>query len=107
MLTAAIDAKRSGPVTIADRMAKWGHRGAIIRVHDLSIAQSLERKLFDRGCAVGIAEMETAPVLESAGMLAIVIDRSAHETDASKVIRSLEVNDILRPLDRLTQGGGI
>ncbi len=108
MLTAAVEAKRSGPVTAADRMARWGHRGSIVRVRDRALAQLVERKLFERGCAVAIAESEAgALVMEGAGMIAIIVDRSALDTDAARIVRALELGDVLRPLDRLTQGGGI
>ncbi|HWZ31192.1 MAG TPA: sulfate adenylyltransferase subunit CysN [Bryobacteraceae bacterium] len=108
LLRPVIDAKRSGPVTAADRMARWGHRGGIVRVRDRVLAQGVERRLFDRGCAAAFVESDDAAhALESAGMLAIVIDRAAAETDAAKIVRSLELNDVLRPVDRLTQGGGI
>ena len=99
--------KRSGPVTAADRMARWGHRGAIVRVRDRALAHVVDRTLFDRGCAVAIVDTEaSARALEHAGMLAIVADRSA-PNDADKIVRALEMADVLRPLDRLTQGGGI
>ena len=105
MLIAPVEAKRTGPVTAADRMARWGHRGAIVRVKDRALALKVERKLFDRGCAVAFVETEAAAAaLERAGMLAVLIDRSSQEADP---IRAMERNDTLRPLDRLTQGGGI
>jgi hypothetical protein len=108
LLRPVIDAKRSGPVTAADRMARWGHRGGIVRVKDRALAHAVERRLFDRGCATAFVESDDAAhALESAGMLAIVIDRAAAETDAAKIVRSLELSDVLRPVDRLTQGGGI
>ena len=107
LLRPVVDARHHGPVTAADRMARWGHRGAIVRVKDRSAAQSAERKLFDRGCAVAIVATEpAAAALEHAGMLAILIDRSA-EADPARIVQLLEKSDLLRPQDRLTGGGGI
>jgi hypothetical protein len=107
LLQAVVESGRTGPVTAAERMARWGHRGGIVRVRDRALALSVERKLFDRGCSVAVVDAESAAALERSGSLAIVIDRSASETDAAKVVRSLELADLLRPADRLTQGGGI
>jgi sulfate adenylyltransferase subunit 1 len=107
LLHPVVEAKRSGPVTAAERMARWGHRGGIVRVRDRALAQVVERRLFERGCAVALVEgEESARAMESAGMLAVLVDRLA-DNDASRIIRALELNDILRPSDRLTQGGGI
>ncbi len=107
LLRAVAETKRTGPVTAAERMARWGHRGAIVPVGDRALALAVERKLFDRGCAVAIVEPDAAETLQRAGMIAVVIDRAATETDASRVIRALERADAVRPADRLTQGGGI
>ena len=107
LLHPVVETKRGGPVTAADRMARWGHRGGTVRVRDRALALAVERRLFDRGCAVAIVEEDIARVVEHAGMLAIVVDRSAAQTDALRVVRSLELSDVLRPSDRLTQGGGI
>jgi sulfate adenylyltransferase subunit 1 (EFTu-like GTPase family) len=107
MVLQVVEAKRSGPVTAVDRMARWGHRGGIVRVRNRGVAQMVERKLFDRGCAVALVDTEdAAQALEHAGMLAVVVDRSASD-DASQIVRALELSDLLRPSDRLTQGGGI
>src|SRR5262249_54571566 len=39
------------PVTSAERVARWGHRGYVVRLgHRRSLAEILERKLFDHGC---------------------------------------------------------
>src|SRR5581483_6445382 len=90
LLHPVIEAKRGGPVTAADRMARWGHRGGIVPVRDRALALAVERRLFDRGCAAAIVEDESAArVVEHAGMLAIVVDRSAAETDASRIVRAL------------------
>jgi sulfate adenylyltransferase subunit 1 len=107
MLLRPVVEKKTGPVTPADRMARWGHRGGIVRVKDRALALVVERRLFDRGCAAALVESEDAArSMESAGMLAILVDRSG-DHDAARIIHTLEVEDVLRPVDRLTHGGGI
>ena len=66
----------AGPVTRAERMARWGHAGAVVRVGERpALAQALERRLFDRGCAVVLLDTqqrEAAGALANAGLLAIL-----------------------------------
>jgi hypothetical protein len=66
----------AGPVTSAERTARWGHGGAVVRVGPrIALAQVLERKLFERGCAVVLLrpqQTEAAQALADAGLLAIL-----------------------------------
>jgi sulfate adenylyltransferase subunit 1 (EFTu-like GTPase family) len=77
MIVGPLDADPgAGPVTPRERRARWGHAGAIVRIGGRAgLAQMLERRLFEQGCAVvrlrrgqdGIAE-----ALAEAGLLAIL-----------------------------------
>ena len=73
-------ARPSGPVTMAERRARFGHGPAAISVgRRESLARLLERRLFDRGCAVAIVRdpgAEAVRALEAAGLIAIVVDDS-------------------------------
>ena len=106
--------QRAGPVTAAERIARWGHRGAIVRVGIRpALAHAVERKLFERGCAVVVLEQEeAAEAFKRAGMLALIVhgepDLPADDfAAAEEVIRGLEAQGILRTKDLLTEGEGI
>jgi sulfate adenylyltransferase subunit 1 len=76
----------SGPVTLAERMARWGHAGAVIRTGSrLGLAHALERKLFEYGCAVVLLETgqhAVADALAQAGLLAILPEhRQSYEEE--------------------------
>ena len=98
-----------GPVTDRERRARWGHRGAVIHVASRAIADSVERALFERGCAVAVAENEElAAALESAGMLAVLISpREDVTADTHAILHELEQNKVLRPREVIRDGGGI
>ena len=65
----------SDPVTPAERLARYRHSGQIVPLGPrLGLATTLERKLFDRGCAVALAtdaDDETLGVLEKAGLIVL------------------------------------
>ncbi len=66
--------EKTGRVTPGERMGRYGNAGAIVAVGPRrTLAELIERKLFDRGCLVAIAESEEAArVLEAAGMIAVL-----------------------------------
>ena len=100
--TAQLDEKTS-KVTPAERMGRYGNAGAIIAVGPRTeLAELIERKLFDRGCLVAIAETEeVAQVLEAIGMIALLaiepeIALPADDKEAAaQVIDLLEQDGIL------------
>ena len=106
--------EKTGRVTPGERMGRYGNAGAIVAVGPrLGLAELLERKLFDRGCLVAIAESEEAArVLESAGMIALLANETAvplPENDqqaATQVIQLLEEDGALMGGD-LAGGEGI
>ncbi|MEO8026790.1 MAG: sulfate adenylyltransferase subunit CysN [Bryobacteraceae bacterium] len=62
MIRTAIERRRSGggPVTAAERVARHGHRGAILAIGDRrDVEAALERKLFDQGCAIVALDRDT------------------------------------------------
>jgi sulfate adenylyltransferase large subunit len=67
-------ADRTGKVTPGERLGRYGHTGAIFSVGPrTSLADLIERRLFDRGYAVAIADsQEAAQTLQSAGLIAIL-----------------------------------
>jgi sulfate adenylyltransferase subunit 1 len=64
------------PVTAGDRVARWKHRGAVIHLGERrTVAQLLERSLFDHGSTVVLFEdwhEDWAETIRKSGILAIV-----------------------------------
>jgi sulfate adenylyltransferase large subunit len=94
---------KTGKVTPGERMGRYGNTGAIVAVGPrATVAEMLERKLFDRGCLVARAESEeAAQILEAVGMIAILavepeIGLPADDKEAAaQVIRLLERDGVL------------
>ena len=103
----------SGPVTANDRASRWGHGAGVVHVGDrLRLAETVERRLFDRGAAVVVIKVWTPEVetaIRAAGLLAIVVSDTEPtlnlpddlEEAAALVIASL------RPPDEVIDGEGI
>jgi sulfate adenylyltransferase large subunit len=109
MIHQPVAARRgSGPVTTAERIARWGHGGAVIETETAGLAAALERALFDHGCSVGVAASRSAATaLKSAGMLAILVTPSALRRDVAAILRDLEQRGVLVSHDTVSTGGGI
>jgi hypothetical protein len=107
----------AGPVTAAERMARYRHAGVTLRLgRRAEVVSLLERRLFDRGCAVGLlpSEDETAAqALENAGLIVLMLgdeDVALPKNDtvaANALYKQLEESGILLPEENLTGGGGI
>ncbi len=98
----------AGPVTQLERLARWGHGGAVVRVGArMSVAQSLERKLFERGCAVVLLspdQQDAAKAIAEAGLLAILpAPRLASEPPLAESDAEA-CEEILRHLDITHEG---
>jgi sulfate adenylyltransferase subunit 1 len=98
----------AGPVTKLERLTRWGHGGAVVRVGArISLAQSLERKLFDRGCAVVLLrpdQQDAAEAVAEVGLLAILsAPRLANETRLPESDAEA-CDEILRHLDIAHEG---
>ncbi len=108
MIIGPSDAEIStGPVTVAERFARWGHRGAIVRVGNRpDVARVIERKLFDRGCAVIILP-KTDQVLADAGLIVLTLEDPAAAREPAEIVRSLESSGVIHTKDQLRQGEGI
>jgi hypothetical protein len=67
-------AEKAGRVTPGERLGRYGNTGVILSVGPRrALAESIERRLFDRGCSVAIADSaDAAYVLQSAGLIAIL-----------------------------------
>ena len=115
---AALDLRHER-VTPVERMARYRHGGETVLLGDRkSLAWLLERKLFDRGCAVTVIEHaapETLLALEQAGLLILLVsgrkpawDLPVNDSEAADlVIASLEETEILLRNESLTGGEGI
>jgi len=109
----------TGRVTTAERIARHRHLPATVKLgRRQPLAWLLERRLFERGCAVTVLESEdeqAAAVLEDAGMLVLVVSGHAPDRDLpaddlraeEELIRALEQAGILLPEESLTEGEGI
>ncbi len=87
---AARDASRTGagvaatrePVTANERTARWKHQGAVIRLGERkSLAQLVERILFDRGSTVVLFEQWNeawSETIRRSGILVLVADEHQH-----------------------------
>jgi sulfate adenylyltransferase subunit 1 (EFTu-like GTPase family) len=109
--------KKQGRVTPAERMARYGHSAATVSLGPRTqLASLLERKLFDRGCAVVISNLADPHTLATdAGWLVLLVsdqepDWQLPEDDAQaadQIIATLEDAGVLLPAERLTGGEGI
>jgi bifunctional enzyme CysN/CysC/sulfate adenylyltransferase subunit 1 len=97
-LRAVTEGERS-QVSDAERVARLGHRGTVLRVARRSLeaartaAFALERELFDAGVVASVADaLDAANVCARAGVVAIVPERSDEEWiehDPWEVLRTL------------------
>ena len=98
---AALDLRHER-VTPVERIARYRHGGETVSLGDRkTLAWLLERRLFDRGCAVTVIEHaapETLAALEQAGLLVLLVSSKSPDWDLPKddseaadlVIASLE-----------------
>ncbi len=64
--------KQVTPVSPAERVARWGHTGALLEISgSAELADALERALFDRGAAVLRLQSAESVAAERLGVLAI------------------------------------
>jgi sulfate adenylyltransferase large subunit len=116
---AALPDFRQERVTPVERIARYRHAGGIISLGDRKpLAWLVERRLFDRGCAVTVVErasVETLAALEQAGLLVLLVSEKAPDWElpaadveaANFVIATLEETEILLGKESLTGGEGI
>jgi sulfate adenylyltransferase subunit 1 (EFTu-like GTPase family) len=106
-----------GQVSDSDRLARFGHRGAIVSVEDTGSALMLERELFDRGANVAVAaslDPAAASLANSAGLIVILIGSvpagavDLRRMATSEAIRQLERRGVLAGREELLiEGEGI
>jgi sulfate adenylyltransferase subunit 1 len=127
MIRAAIVAEREkrsivksrGRVTPAEWIARHGHSAATISLGPRdSLAEVLERKLFDLGGAIAIVQnvdLKSCALLEKAGLLVLRVSTDPADWDlpeddesaADQIIASLRESGILLPAEELIWGEGI
>ena len=109
---AAHAARPTGPVTPAERRARFGHRPTTILVGPReSLATLLERRLFDRGCAAVVlpdATVDGLRALEAAGVIAIATgaDGPALPLDDARAAEEI-VTRLFEAEQNFEEGGGI
>jgi len=121
MILSAVQADRTrrtvelklGRVTAAERIARYRHAGAIVGLgRREQLAWLLERKLFDRGCAVVITT-DAGVDASATGLLVLLLSDAASDLPADdaraadEIIRRLEESGVLLPDESLTGGEGI
>ena len=103
-----------GLVLESDRVARFGHRSAIVAVEDHESAVLLERELFDRGAAVAVvdgADAQSAQLAKAAGLIVIVTGTApANAIDVKKLSPSetltlLEKRSVLVSREEQTGSG--
>jgi sulfate adenylyltransferase subunit 1 len=116
--TAALDLRHER-VTPVERVLRYRHGGQTVSLGDRrALAWLVERRLFDRGCAVVVVERastETLEALEHAGVLVLLVSDKAPDWNlpaddteaASFVVSTLEGTEILLRKESLTGGEGI
>jgi sulfate adenylyltransferase subunit 1 len=108
-------AARQDRVTPAERMARYRHSTATVSLGPRKqLAWLLERKLFDRGCAVLIADGPDKHACAAGFLVLLVSDRvppmdlpADDAQAAAAVIAQLEASGALLPEESLTSGEGI
>ena len=102
-----------GRVTAAERIARHRHSGATVALGRREpLAWLLERRLFDRGCAVAITH-QTGIDATATGLLLLLLSGEAPDLPAddslaaNEVIRRLEESGVLMPNESLIEGEGI
>jgi sulfate adenylyltransferase large subunit len=109
---AAHATRSAGPVTPAERRARFGHRPAAIFTGPReSLAALIERRLFDRGCAAVVLPNATAEglrALEAAGMIAIATGADGPAWPEDDALAAEEIITRLFEADQsFEEGGGI
>ncbi|HTR37093.1 MAG TPA: sulfate adenylyltransferase subunit CysN [Bryobacteraceae bacterium] len=127
MILAPVTAERERPrpeggvlrderITPIERISRYRHNGKAVSLGNRrSLAWLLERKLFDRGCAVTVVEKaseQTLAALEDAGLLVLVVSAECADWDlpqgdaeaAAFVIATLEERETLLRDESLTGG---
>ncbi|HUJ51387.1 MAG TPA: sulfate adenylyltransferase subunit CysN [Bryobacteraceae bacterium] len=106
-------------ITPAERLARYRHAGAVVQLGPRpELAATLERKLFDRGCAVTVADRaadETIDALERAGLLVLLVSDGEASWDlpednvaaAGVIMSRLQEAGVLLTEESLTGGEGI
>jgi sulfate adenylyltransferase large subunit len=89
-----------GQVSDTERMARYGHRGAVVSVEDTHSALLLERELFDRGANVAVASSldgSSTGLANAAGLIVILIGQT---TAGAIDLRKLATQEAVRQLER-------
>jgi len=95
-----------GQVTDAERIARYGHRAAVVIVDDAEAALLLERELFDRGALVGVVGPWGFGAARAAGMIAIVTEEVPDSSLTVVDARRLATSEALALLERRGVMGG-
>jgi sulfate adenylyltransferase large subunit len=89
----------TGPVTAAERAARFGHRAAVVWLQaPLEMAQAVERGLFDHGCQVIVVNMATEaaqlsdvlPALLNVGFIVLCADPIGNPELSQKARESIQ-----------------
>jgi sulfate adenylyltransferase large subunit len=95
-----------GQVSEAERIARFGHRGAVLAVEDTESALLLERELFDRGANVAVTPSPSPCCIDLAHMAGIVLIAVGTIPPGAIDLRGLATAEAVRQWDRLTNISG-
>jgi sulfate adenylyltransferase large subunit len=99
MITAAAapSASTSGPVTVEERAARWGHRGGVLELNaPVELVDGIERALFARGVITSRIEVDAAFGIDAtvvehliaskalAGIVALIVHLTGSETPTAQ-----------------------
>ncbi|MGA2276023.1 MAG: sulfate adenylyltransferase subunit CysN [Terracidiphilus sp.] len=99
MITAAAapSASTSGPVTVEERAARWGHRGGVLELNaPVELIDAIERALFARGVITSRIEVDAAFGIDAtvvehliaskalAGIVALIVHLTGNETPTAQ-----------------------
>ncbi|MGA7832758.1 MAG: sulfate adenylyltransferase subunit CysN [Terracidiphilus sp.] len=108
--TVALSAPTSGPVTVEERAARWGHRGGVLELNaPVELVDAIERALFARGVITSRIEVDAAFGIDAtvvehliaskalAGIVALIVHLTGSETPTAQAegeLISLDAKDV-------------
>jgi hypothetical protein len=106
-----------GQVSVNERIARFGHRTAIVMVEDTQSALLLERELFERGAAVAVVASLDASAQNLASLAGLIVIAIGGGPAGGIDLRRMATHEAVRQLERrgiltgheeqLTEGEGI
>ena len=82
------------PISSEERRARLGHRAAVVLADDGRAAATLERFLFDRGCAVTVVRSAEAALACAAAGLVVIVASSGDDLSRARLHAELRAHGV-------------